>query len=164
MAGSGKAVVCAVGKNTLRELELTKNELRIEEENTPLSQKLARLGSEIGKWAYLMSFVALVLFTVFWFINSLVQDYKIISDEAVSAFLNNLQTCVALVIVCVPEGLPLALSMALAFSIDKLKSDNLLIKSLKALEATGSLTNIMTGKTATLTEGKLTPKSFISIG
>jgi len=71
---------------------------------------------------------------------------------------------VALVIVCVPEGLPLALSMALAFSIDKLKTDNLLIKSLKALEATGSLTNIMTGKTATLTEGKLTPKSFISIG
>jgi magnesium-transporting ATPase (P-type) len=72
MAGSGKAVVCAVGKNTLRELELTENELRIEEENTPLSQKLALLGSEIGKWAYLMSFVALVFFMIFWLINSIV--------------------------------------------------------------------------------------------
>ena len=89
MAGSGKAVVCAVGKNTLREQELKKNELRMEETVTPLQRKLELLGAQIGKWAYLMAFLTLICFTVFWLINSIVQDYKIVSDDAIIALLNN---------------------------------------------------------------------------
>lgn len=58
-------------------------------------------------------------------------------------------------IVCVPEGLPLAVSMSMAFSIDKLIQDNLLIKNLEALEISGYVLDIMTGKTATLTTGEM---------
>ena len=48
--------------------------------------------------------------------------------------------------------------MALALSTDRLKSDNLLIKNLKSLEQSGLLTDIVTGKTSTLTQGTLSVK------
>ena len=56
---------------------------------------------------------------------------------------------------CIPEGMPLVISMAMAFSVDMLKSENLLIKNLSALETSGQLTEILTGKTATLTTGDM---------
>ena len=51
--------------------------------------------------------------------------------------------------------MPLVISMAMAFSVDMLKSENLLIKNLSALETSGQLTEILTGKTATLTTGDM---------
>lgn len=51
MTGSGKAVVCAVGKYTLKEAELCKDDLKIGDEQTPLMEKLTLFGSMIGKWA-----------------------------------------------------------------------------------------------------------------
>lgn len=71
-----------------------------------------------------------------------------------------MQITIALLIVCVPEGLPLAVSMSMAFSIDKLIEDNLLIKQLDALETSGSVLDILTGKTSTLTKGKLKVESI----
>lgn len=67
-----------------------------------------------------------------------------------------MMTAVALMIVCIPEGMPLVISMAMAFSVDELKSQHLLIKNLDALETSGQLSNIITGKTATLTTGDMT--------
>ena len=58
-------------------------------------------------------------------------------------------------IVCIPEGMPLVISMAMAFSVDQLKKENLLIKNLDALETSGQLVDILTGKTATLTTGDM---------
>ena len=74
--------------------------------------------------------------------------------------LENVQITLALMICCVPEGLPLAVSMAMAFSTDRLKKENLLIKDTAALEIAGSLVDIMTGKTCTLTEGKMRVGTF----
>jgi len=78
--------------------------------------------------------------------------------------LEKLQIAVALLIVCIPEGLPLAISMSLALSTDRLKDDNLLIKNLKALETAGYLTDIVTSKTSTLTKGTLEVKSIYTHG
>ena len=155
MTGNGKAVVLAVGKRTLRETELTKDELKIGEENTPLMKKLGILAAIVGKWAYIVSAVAFVLFTIFWFCNILFADHSLVSNEALHGLLQNLQIAIALLIVCVPEGMPLAISIAVAFSTDNLKSEQLLIKNMEALEISGSLIDIMTGKTATLTTGDM---------
>lgn len=62
---------------------------------------------------------------------------------------------VAIIIVAVPEGLPLSISIAMAFSIDILMKENLLIKQLDAAENMGSITEICTGKTATLTTNEM---------
>lgn len=62
---------------------------------------------------------------------------------------------VALLAVCIPEGMPLVISMGMAFSVEALKNENLLIKNLDALETSGQLIDILTGKTATLTTGDM---------
>lgn len=84
----------------------------------------------------------------------------LVATETLMDFIENLQISVALIIVSVPEGLPLAVSIALAFSVDRLQKDNLLIKELQALEGSGSLTHVCTGKTATLTKADMTVGSF----
>lgn len=66
-----------------------------------------------------------------------------------------LTTVFALLIVCIPEGMPLVISMAMAFSVDALMKENLLIKNLDALETSGQVIDIITGKTATLTTGDM---------
>lgn len=65
-----------------------------------------------------------------------------------------------IIIVAVPEGLPLAVSISLAYSIDTMKDDNLLVKNMEACETMGMVNNICTGKTATLTKNDMTVKQF----
>jgi len=69
-------------------------------------------------------------------------------------------TAVAIIIVAVPEGLPLAVSLSLAYSIDTMKKDNLLVKHLESVETMGTVTEICTGKTATLTKNDMQVHSF----
>jgi len=83
-----------------------------------------------------------------------------VSDSSLLKLLENIQIAIALLIVCVPEGLPLAISIAMAFSIDRLKEDNLLVKDLASLETAGALIDIMTGKTGTLTYGDMNVQTF----
>lgn len=59
-------------------------------------------------------------------------------------------------IVAVPEGLPLAITIAMAFSVDTMKKDHLLVKKLDAPESLGFIRDIWTGKTATLTANDMT--------
>lgn len=109
----------------------------------------------LGTWAYLSSILAFVLLSVFTFFNIAIGLPDFISVESLRLVVYNVQIAVCLLIVAVPEGLPLAISMALAFSTERLKNDNLLIRNLEALETSGSLLDICVGKTGILTEGKL---------
>ena len=118
--------------------------------------KLETLGAIIGKWAYIMSALAFVLFTIFWLCNIIFSEDEVLASNAsLMKLIKNLIIALVLLIVCVPEGLPLAISMAVAFSTKNLKDEMLLIKNTEALEISGTLVDIMTGKTATLTEGDM---------
>ena len=155
MSGAGKAVVLAVGKSTIKETELTQDQLKMDAENTPLMKKLSVLAAIVSKYAYILAAVAFALFTVFWLCMNLFSDQSLVSNESLHGLLANLQIAVALLIVCVPEGMPLAISLAVAFSTENLKNEHLLIKNTEALEISGTLIDVMTGKTATLTEGDM---------
>merc|ERR1712151_448866 len=99
-------------------------------EKTPLMAKLETLGAIIGKWAYIMSAVAFVLFTIFWLGNIMFsEDQALASNASLMKLVKNLIIALVLLIVCVPEGLPLAISMAVAFSAKNLKDEMLLIKN-----------------------------------
>ena len=65
-----------------------------------------------------------------------------------------------MVIVSVPEGLPLAVSISLAYSVDRMKNDNILVKNLTAPEKMGGVNEICTGKTGTLTKNDMQVKAF----
>jgi len=82
-------------------------------------------------------------------------DRILISHKTLRALLNNCMVCVAILIVCVPEGMPLAVSIAAAFSTDRMQEESLLIKDMSALEASGQLTDVIVSKTSTLTTGDL---------
>jgi P-type E1-E2 ATPase len=74
--------------------------------------------------------------------------------------MNLLIIAVTLLLVIIPEGLPVAVSIASSFSTDNLKDDNILIKKLQAVENAGEMTDIVTSKTSTLTTGDMIVSKF----
>ena len=162
MTGTCKAVVLAVGKHTLKEKEIAgdmKNDqyaLQIEKTLTPFQTKLEILAGIVGAYAYTLTIIALILFGIVWLIWVMAKDgAKLVDADSITRAIDLASTAIALLIVCIPEGMPLVISMAMAFSVDKLKEEHLLIKNLDALETSGQLSNIITGKTATLTTGDM---------
>lgn len=127
----------------------------IEEIDTPLQEKLSKFGKQLTKYAYFSAFIIFICLMVYWLIKLMIKGQAIISDDALIALIENFEVCVAILIVCVPEGLPLAVSVAMAFSTDRLKDDNLLIKNLDALEVCGMLSDVITGKTGVLTDANM---------
>src|SRR5438045_2633030 len=84
-----------------------------------------------------------------------------LSNTTLLKLLEILTIAVTVIIVAVPEGLPLAVSIAMAFSVDTMKSKGgLLLKNLEACETMGTVSEICVGKTATLTKNDMTVNSF----
>lgn len=137
LSGSGRAIVCAVGKNTLREVMLAekssedrKKELCIEDDPTPEQNRLSEFGKVISTFAWISALVIFACLMIYWLILMMVLKQPIISEKSLSLLLENFMVAVTILIVSVPEGLPLAVSIAMAFSTDRLKEDHLLIKKL----------------------------------
>ena len=87
------------------------------------------------------------------------------SNETLLKMLSILTIAITIIIVAVPEGLPLAISISMAFSVDTMKTDGgLLIKNLEACENMGIVTEICVGKSATLTKNDMTVNSFYVAG
>jgi len=161
MRGSGKAVVLAVGCHTLKEREILeeldsdKNALTIEKTLTPFQAKLEVLAGIIGTYAKLICIASILLFGVVWLLHVIFSNNDLVDPISVKRAIDLACTVAALLAVCIPEGMPLVISMAMAFSVQALKKENLLIKNLDALETSGQLHEVVTGKTATLTEGEM---------
>lgn len=128
--------------------------VRTDIESTPLQKKLEGLAMAIAK---LGASAALLLFFVllFRFIGGLSTDTRTPSEKG-SAFLDILIVAVTIIVVAVPEGLPLAVTLALAFATQRLLKENNLVRVLRACETMGNATAICSDKTGTLTTNKMT--------
>lgn len=160
MSGTGRAVVLAVGERTRREMELTDQKLETGNQVTPTQERLEAFADLLSKYATYAAFAVLLILSVYELLQIILGSKDFISSSTLFTLIENIQITISLLIVCVPEGLPLAVSMSMAFSIDKLIEDNLLIKQLDSLETSGSVLDILTGKTSTLTKGKLKVESI----
>ena len=69
---------------------------------------------------------------------------------------------IVIVIVAVPEGLPLAVTLSLAYSVMRMKNDGILVRNLDAPEMMGKVDEIITGKTGTLTTAEMKVDQFYS--
>ena len=150
-AGSGSFIATAVGKDS--QWGVIKSHLEKEQEQTPLQEKLddmAAMIGYVGMGAAAMTFVAMMAIKIFVKPEYL-RDVTIF-HHALDAFI----ICVTIVVVAVPEGLPLAVTIALAFSTKKMLADQNLIRHLAACETMGNATNICSDKTGTLTENRMT--------
>ncbi|KAI0908278.1 calcium-translocating P-type ATPase [Ustulina deusta] len=123
-------------------------------EATPLQKKLERLAVTI---AQLGAGAAIVLFFVllFRFLAGLPNDTRSPPQKA-SSFLDILIVAVTIIVVAVPEGLPLAVTLALAFATQRLLKENNLVRVLRACETMGNATTICSDKTGTLTTNRMT--------
>ncbi|KAI0113675.1 calcium-translocating P-type ATPase [Nemania sp. FL0031] len=150
--GSGSFLVTAVGVNSSYG-SITMS-LRTEQEDTPLQKKLNVLADKIaifGGGAALILFITLFI----KFAAGLPTNHQT-ADEKGKEFLELFVISVTIVVVAVPEGLPLAVTLALAFATTRMMKDNNLVRILKACETMGNATAICSDKTGTLTQNKMT--------
>lgn len=156
MTGQGKAIVCAVGNMTRLARNRKEGDLVMKEQTTHLEHLLEKISEQIGKYAVVFTVLSVVthaIFTFFWCIAN--DNIFLVSTEALMEGVKIGITALVLLIVCIPEGLPLAVSIAMALSTSKMKKDNILIKNLESVQTCAMLHDICVGKTGTLTEGKL---------
>lgn len=153
MSGNGVAVVTAVGDST----EIGKVASKATEATdvkTPLNiqlEKLAKLISKIGTAVSVSAFVIFLGHDIM--INALwhTTDYMKMAEVVLNYFM----MAVTLIVMAVPEGLPMAVTLALALNMRRMLKNNNLVRKLHACETMGAATVICTDKTGTLTQNKM---------
>ena len=144
-------LVIATGRNS--QWGRIKAKLETEQTQTPLQEKLDDMAAMIG---YVGMAAAGATFIALMGIRYMKKDELPSHDEGwFAAVLEAFIIAVTIVVVAVPEGLPLAVTISLAFSTKKMLKDNNLIRHLAACETMGNATNIWSDKTGTLTENKM---------
>ncbi|KAL8254593.1 hypothetical protein R6Q59_032814 [Mikania micrantha] len=149
--GSAKMLVTAVGMKTEwgRLMETLSEE---GEDETPLQVKLNGVATIIGKIGLMFAVLTFVVLTVRFLVEKAMRnELSSWSSSDALSMLDYFATAVTIIVVAVPEGLPLAVTLSLAFAMKKLMNDKALVRHLSACETMGSSTCICTDKTGTLT-------------
>ena len=123
-----------------------------EGDRTPLSDKLDTLATWITKSSYLMAALIII---------GRILTYTLMGNQSfewldfTTYMLNTIMIAVTLIVVAVPEGLPMSVTLSLAFSMRKLMKENTLPRTMHACETMGAASVICTDKTGTLTQNKM---------
>lgn len=125
---------------------------------TPLDQQLEKLGNIISYASYFIAGIIIVMRLVMYF--SFDTDGFAINGvdnwlEFVRYLLNTLMIAVTIIVVAVPEGLPMSVTLSLALSMKRMLSTNNLVRKMHACETMGATTVICTDKTGTLTQNQM---------
>ena len=119
---------------------------------TPLSEKLDSLADKITKASYIIAGLIVVGRILTYF---LIDDKNFSWLDFSSYLLKTVMIAVTLIVVAVPEGLPMSVTLSLAFSMKKLMNENTLPRTMHACETMGAASVICTDKTGTLTQNKM---------
>ncbi len=119
--------------------------------DTPLQIQLKRLAGLISKIGYTVAAVTFVLLTLKVFMQDAVPG----TMDIISSLLHNFMIAVTLIVVSVPEGLPMSVTLSLALSMNRMLKTNNLVRKMHACETMGATTVICTDKTGTLTQNMM---------
>uniref|UniRef100_A0A3Q3WJJ3 Calcium-transporting ATPase n=1 Tax=Mola mola TaxID=94237 RepID=A0A3Q3WJJ3_MOLML len=129
-------------------------------EKSVLQGKLTRLAVQIGKAGLIMSAVTVIILILYFVIDTFgVKGRSWIAECTpiyIQYFVKFFIIGVTVLVVAVPEGLPLAVTISLAYSVKKMMKDNNLVRHLDACETMGNATAICSDKTGTLTMNRMT--------
>ena len=158
--------VTSVGENTFYgKIAL---ELQEKQPETPLKLRLRELAKFISKIGYIGA--GLVFFSYLFkvivinnnfdleLIKQMISDFPIITGHILYA----LTLCVTIIIVAVPEGLPMMITLVLSSNMKRMIKDNILVRKLVGIETSGNINILFTDKTGTLTKGKLEVVNMLS--
>ncbi|MDR2843689.1 MAG: HAD-IC family P-type ATPase, partial [Candidatus Symbiothrix sp.] len=148
--GHGILEVQTVGNAT----EAGKVDVKMQEDSaveTPLNIQLNRLAHLISQASYVIAGLIIIVRLTLYFLHANSIDWL----SAGGFLLNTVMIAVTLIVVAVPEGLPMAVTLSLALSMKKMLSTNNLVRKLHACETMGAATVICTDKTGTLTQNQM---------
>ena len=154
--GSGVYVVTRTGMDSEEGRGVARTQEGSDVE-TPLNQQLAQL----GRWISIVSFVFAALIVLgrmiyFFLIDTHLADGGVHLLEIIEFILGSIMIAVTLIVVAVPEGLPMSVTVSLALSMRRMLRENNLVRKLHACETMGAATVICTDKTGTLTKNRMT--------
>ena len=159
VSGEGRMIVSEVGDRTF--LGGISQEIQEQTRESPLKIRLCKLAKQISTLGY----IAAALVTFVYLFNVFVVDsafdigiirYKLANISFLFSHLFHALTLgLTVVVMAVPEGLPMMIAVVLSSNIKKMVKDNVLVRKPVGIEAAGSMNILFTDKTGTLTEGKL---------
>lgn len=158
----GKAIVCAVGANSRRG-SAEGERLGISDDTTALQKSLENLGSHFSKWGLICSLVIFVVMLINFFVT-LGVDPNPEFGNALYKVINYLTLAIVLIVVAVPEGLPLSIGICLSYLTKAMKEHKILVKRLHSTEAMGTVQEIVTGKTGTVTSEDMAVAEWYAFG
>lgn len=149
MEGHGVMRVLAVGDKT--ENGKVFEAAQIDDSvKTPLNEQLDGLGNLISKASYAVAALVVVGRIIMYFVSN---SFEWV--DFITYLLQTLMIAVTLVVVAVPEGLPMAVTLSLAYSMRRMLKTNNLVRKMHACETMGATTVICTDKTGTLTQNQM---------
>ena len=164
--GSALMLVTQVGDNTI--YGKLAQELQEKEEPSPLKLRLTELAKNISRIGYVASFLVAFsfLFNKIFILNefnismilSTLTNYKIMFSYILEA----MTLCVTIIVVAVPEGLPMMITLVLSSNMKTMLKNNVLVRKLMGIETAGNINVLFTDKTGTLTNGKLEVVGILS--
>lgn len=164
--GEGVMLVTNVGENTMYGSIAT--ELSEDEGSSPLKNRLAELARTISKIGYVSAAIVAVvhLADAFWFDAGMnpsvalmrVRDLRFLASELIHA----LTMAISIVVVAVPEGLPMMITVVLSSNMKRMLRSGVLIRRLVGIETAGNIDILFTDKTGTLTTGNLFVSGFLT--
>lgn len=155
--GTAYGYIMAVGENTY-----IRQQTKLDaSDESPLQEKLTIIAEQIGNFGLISAgLTVLVIWAKIivqkWFLESITATGAALVKLFVDAFIIG----VAVIVCAIPEGLPLAVTISLAYSVKKMMLDNNLVKRINSCETMGNADCICTDKTGTLTENLMTIKEF----
>ncbi len=160
-SGSGEMRVCAVGDSTL--IGKISGEVQSEQRDSPLKLRLRRLARQISYVGY----AAALLVALAYLVNVLLLDsgmqWEVIRLKLespaflLSTLLHAITLGLTVLVVAVPEGLPMMIAVVLSANSRRMVRDRVLVRKPAGIEAAGSMNLLFTDKTGTLTEGNMRP-------
>lgn len=165
-AGEGFMRVTEIGDNTV--YGRIGQEIQEETRESPLRLRLKELAKSIEKFGY----IAAIFTAMAYFFNNIIMEcqfapilikkmcttWNIMIPHIIKAG----TLAVAVIVMAVPEGLPMMITVVLSANMKRMLKDNVLVRKLVGIETAGSLNILFTDKTGTLTRGKLDVTHFIS--
>ncbi|KAF3965649.1 hypothetical protein CMV_010192 [Castanea mollissima] len=167
MDGFGFMLVTSVGMNTMWG-EMMSLIICDMDEQTPLQARLSKLTSFIGKAGLAVAVVVLAVLLIRYFTGNTKDDLgnkefkgsRIKFGDMMNSIVGIVAAAVTIFVVAIPEGLPLAVTLTLAYSMNCMMADHALVRKLSACETMGSATTICTDKTGTLTLNEMKVTQF----
>lgn len=167
-AGGGEMLVTSVGDATF--LGQISREVQLEQRDSPLKRRLGKLARQIS----IIGYVAAVLVALSYLFHVFLLDSGMRAD-VIRLKLNDLNYVLAslfhaftlgltVIVVAVPEGLPMMIAVVLSANVRKMVRDQVLVRKPVGIEAAGSMDLLFTDKTGTLTEGKMSVVSLLFAG